>query len=206
MRNNNRRLAKHWDNLEATGVPLEPLEYRVGIGAANSALTIRAGRHPRRAEIMDLESGHSAFILPVFIRANGPGKTIICDASIGTLWPDTNIEWIDDPRESKSHPQYYCFPSDTEHFMREEVLNHRIKCNLPPGDIREGLLLAVGSRPPGEYLHQNQVPITLTLVDQWDFEHRATFRVRIGRRSTPSPERNVSKRGPLFSRRDILLI
>jgi hypothetical protein len=81
-----RQLVKDWFDLEAAGVPLEPLENRVGFGSRNSGtgLTVRAGRDRWRGEIRELKNGQFAFIVPVFIRRDRPGKTIILDAWIGT--------------------------------------------------------------------------------------------------------------------------
>jgi hypothetical protein len=153
---------------------------------------------------MELASGRFAFILPLFIRRDRPGKTIIVDAWIGTPWFDSTIDWLQDPRETGSDPGYhYRFPQDTEPFARKEVLNHRIYCTLSRGDIREGFLLAVGSAPPESYKHCDQVPITLGLVDQWDAEHRATFGFTISRRAA-RPREQKKARSPLFSCRDVI--
>jgi hypothetical protein len=191
-----------WAELEAEGVPLEPRENRVGVTMPED-LTIRPGRQGRRAEIMELASGRFAFILPLFIRRDRPGKTIIVDAWIGTPWFDSTIDWLLDPRETGSHPGYYYFAQDPEPFVRKEVLNHRIHCTLSRGDIREGFLLAVGSAPPESYKHRDQVPVTLGLVDQWDVEHRATFGFTISRRAA-RPREQKRERGPLLSCRDVI--
>jgi hypothetical protein len=170
--------------LDAAGIPLEPLEDRVGLDARNSGsgLTIRPGRPRWRSEIRELKSGQFAFILPVFIRRDRPGKTIILDAWIGTSWQDTSIEWLEDPEHKEKHPGYYNLPDDTERFLREEVLNHRIiNCVLARGDIRAGLLLAVGSLPPDDYEDHAEILISLNLLDQWDAEHRLMLPARMNR-------------------------
>jgi hypothetical protein len=202
------QLVTDWNILEAAGVPLEALECRVGIDTENSGevLTVRAGRDRWRCEIRELKNGQFAFIVPVFIRRNRAGKTIIMDAWIGTSWPDTSIELLEDPRFEDKHPGYYNLPGDSERFFLDEVLNHRIINNtLSRGDIRAGLLLAVGLRPPDLYKHHDAVPITLTIVDQWDDEHPVKLRARITRRSAQTKVVTESTRGPLLSRRDVIV-
>jgi hypothetical protein len=203
-----RQLFRDWNDLEAAGTPLEPLECRVGIGTGDSkkVLTIRAGRDRWRSEIRELKNGQFAFIVPVFIRRNRPGKTIIMDAWIGTSWPDTQIEWLDDPEQEDKHPGYFNLPGDTERFLRREVLNHRfIDCTLSRGDIRSGLLLAIGYRPPDIYKDRDVVAITLTVVDQWDDEHSGTLHARMSRRPARAESVTRSTRGPLLSRRDVIV-
>jgi hypothetical protein len=199
------QLVTDWNALEAAGVPLEPLENRVGLDSRTSGtgLTVRAGRNHRRSEIRELNNGRFAFILPVFVRRDRPGKTIICDAWIGTSWPDTQIEWLDDPEQEEKHPGYFNLPGDAERFLRQEVLNHRfINCVLSRGDIRSGLLLAVGSRPPDIYKDNDLVSITLTVVDQWDCEQMVTLQMKMNRRPTRAKAIHTSTRSPLLSRRD----
>ncbi len=201
------QLVTEWNVLEAAGVPLEPLNCRVGIDTKKpgTGLTVRAGRDRWRSEIRELKNGAFAFIVPVFIRRDRPGKTIILDAWIGTPWPDGSIDWLDDPRQEDQHPGYFNLPGDTERFLRGEVLNERlINCVLSRGDIRSGLLLAIGSRPPDVYKHRDVVPITLAVVDQWDDEHRVTLQARMNRRPAQAKAVTRSTRGSLLARRDVI--
>ena len=200
-------LVKDWNDLEAAGVPLEPLENRIGIDARNSGagLTVRAGRNRWRSEIRELKNGIFAFILPVFIRRDHPGKTIIRDAWIGTPWPDTCIEALEDPAHQGKHPEYYNFlPYDTERFVREEVLNHRVKCVLARGDIREGLFLAIGSRPPDAFKDRTKIQVTFGVLDQWDCEHTAKLEMRMNRGPVHVAPILPNKRSRLLARRDEL--
>jgi len=202
------QLFQDWNRLNAAGIPLEPLENRVGIDTKKSGtgLTVRAGRDRWRSEIRELKNGRFAFILPVFVRRDRPGKTIICDAWIETSWPDTSIEWLDDPEQEEKHPGYFNLPGDTERFLREEVLNRRfISRTLARGDIRSGLLLAVGSRPPDIYKDKDLVPITFTVMDQWDREEKLPLRMKMYRRPARAVAIHTSARGPLLSRRDVIV-
>jgi hypothetical protein len=202
------QLEADWNVLDAAGIPLEPLECRVGIDAKNSrrVLTLRAGRDLWRCEIRELKNGQFAFIAPIFTRRNRPGKTIILDAWIGTSWPDTSIELLEDPAFEEKHPGYYNLPGDTERFLREEVVNHRIiNTTLTRGGICAGLLLAVGSRPPDHYKNHDKVPISITVVDQWDVPRSVTLQARMNRRPARVAAVTRSTRGPLLSHRDVIV-
>lgn len=196
---NIRQLVKDWNDLEAAGIPLEPLENRAGLDTRSSGtrLTIRPGSDRWRTQIRELKNGCFAYILAVFIRCDGPGKTITRDWWIQTPW-SASIELLDDPKDEGSHPAWYCFPGDTEQFARKDVLNHRADSVLARGDIREGLLLGVGLRPPDTYKHCDTLQITFGILDQWDDEHTANFNLTLDRRPTRTKEPKKSSRKPLF--------
>jgi hypothetical protein len=197
-------LVRHWQDLEAADIPLEPLENRVGINTRNrgGGLTIRGGRDRWNCEIRELKDGTFAYILPVFIRRDFSGKTIIRDSWIEAPWPSAPIDFLEDPKDEGRHPRYYKFPGDTEHFMREKVLNHRMACVLSRGDIREGLLLGVGLRPPETYKNHCKIEVKFCVLDQWDVVHDAKLQMQIDRLPTRAKEIKKSKRGPLHSRPD----
>jgi hypothetical protein len=199
-----RQLMQNWIDLEAASIPLEPPEYRVGFDARNSgaALTIRLGRDHWRAEIRELKSGRLAYILPIFVRRDRPGKTIIRDVWIAAPWPDF-VELLGDPKEGPK-PAYYTFPDDAEQFSREEVLNHRVHRVLARGDILEGLLLALGSCPPDGFKDQNKIQVMVSILDQWDDELTVKLEMKIRRLPPRAKPVITSTRGPLLSRRDIL--
>ena len=116
-------LTQQWRDLEAAGIPLEPLENRAGIARSPARiLTIRSESHrPGRSEIRELKDGRFGYILAVFIRSDSPGKTIIRDSWISPPWTDPTFEWLEDPKELGQHPAWYAFPRDTEQFARAEV-------------------------------------------------------------------------------------
>jgi hypothetical protein len=199
-------LAKHWHELESSGIPLEPMGRRVGVDAesAGGGLTIRNGRDSLRNEIRALNAGQVAYILSVFIRRGGPGETVIQDCWIAPPWDDPCFTLLEDPMVEGKHPAWYSFPGDTEQFGREEVINHRMNCVLSRGDIREGFLLAVGLRPSETFKNLAKIPITFRLVDQWDCRHSAELRVMMTGFSTRTKEIKKSARGSLFSRPDFI--
>jgi hypothetical protein len=84
------------------------------------------------------------------------------------------------------------------------VVNHRIiNRTLSRGDIRAGLLLAVGSPPPDHYKDHDEIPIIFTVLDQWDTEHKVTLQAKMNRRPAQIKAVTRSTRRPLLPRRDV---
>jgi hypothetical protein len=201
-----KQLLEYWRELEAANIPLEPLENRVGIDtqALTSGLTIRAARDCSYGRIRELKNGSCAYIVPVLIRRDLPGKTDIREFWLSAGWGE--YAWIDpleDPKDYRRDQESYSFSGDAERYMRDQVLNHRICGVLSRGDIRGGLLLAVGARPPDTYNNHDKAPITLNLVDEWDNLHSATLQMQVSRlpeRARTTASRRV--RVPLLSRPD----
>ena len=192
-------LAQQWRDLIASGIPLEPPEYRVGIDARSSgdALTIRSGCDESRSEIRELKNRSFALIVSVFIRRDLPGKTHIRECQIDLPWP-AGVELLEPPKEVGRNRSWYSFYKDTELFPCEEVLNHRLNCVLLRGGFREGLLLYVGWQLPDTYNNGDEIPIALTIVDQWDDPHTANLQVPLHRLPTRPKAIKKSARVPLF--------
>ena len=124
-------LAQQWRDLIASGIPLEPPEYRVGIDARSSggALTIRSGCDAWRSEIRELKNRSFALIVSVFIRRDLPGKTHIREFGIELPWA-AGVDLLEPPTDVRRIGSSYSFPKDTDFFACKEVLNHRLNCVL----------------------------------------------------------------------------
>jgi len=199
------QLAVAWRELEEAGIPLEPRKFRIGV-RPNAGLMIR--QMPTdycEAKIRELNDGRVAYVMPVFIRRDEPGKTIVRGCTLGVPW-DESIEWLEE--DEKRNRGWYTFSRDyppKREFARATVLNHRMICTLSRGDIREGLLLAVGKvRPPEQYRDGQVIPIRFSILDQWDCEPYLMFQLPLERSrhrvdEKPRPRRN---RVPLLSQPD----
>lgn len=199
------RLVEYWRELEDAGIPLEPRKFRVGV-KPNAGLMIR--QMPTaysEAEIRELNDGRVAYVLPVFIRRDEPGKTNVRGCTLDVPW-DECVEWLDE--DEKRNRGWYAFSRDyppKHEFPRETVLNHRMQCILSRGDIREGFLLAVGKvYPPETYRNGEIIPIRFSILDQWDCHPSVIFELPLVRnplarnlnRANQTPR---AKRKPLFS-------
>jgi hypothetical protein len=177
-------LAQQWRDLIASGIPLEPPEYRVGLDARSSGggLTIRSGCDAWRSEIRELKNRSFALSLSVFIRQDLPERTNIREFGIELPW-SAGVLLLEPPTGVGRNRSSYSFPRDTDDFAYEAVLNHRLNCVLSRGRVLEGLLLYVGWQLPDTYKNGDKIPIALTLVDQWDNPHTADLEVPIHRLS-----------------------
>jgi hypothetical protein len=192
-------LAQQWRDLIASGIPLEPPEYRVGLDArsSGSGLTIRSGRDAWRSEIRELKNRTFALIVSVFIRWELSGRINIRECLIDLPWP-AGIELLEPPSDVGRNRSSYSFARDWDDFACEDVLNDRLNCVLSRGGILDGLLLGVGWQLPDTYNNGDKIPIALTLVDQWDSPHPASLEVPIHRLSTPAKAIKKRPRVPLF--------
>jgi hypothetical protein len=196
------RLIEGWHELEDAGIPLEPLTLRVGANP-NAGLTIRQMPTDYKEEVIRELKNCVAYVLPVFIRRDESGKTMIRDWTLHVPWDDS-IEWLEQDR--KRNAGWYTFSRNVPHqYSRKSVLNHCMERVLSRGDIREGLLLAVGKvRPPETYPNGKIIPIRFSILDQWDCEASVTFQLPLVRGPHRATEIPRSKRGPLFSRPDYI--
>jgi len=202
------RLVEHWLELESAGIPLEPRKFRVG-AELNAGLMIRQmPSEYGEAKIRELNDGRVAYVMPVFIRRDEPGKTIVRACTLDVPW-DECVEWLDE--DTKRNRGWYTFSRDyppKHEYARDTVLNHRMKCVLSRGDIREGLLLAVGKvRPPETYRQGEIVPISFSILDQWDCHPSVIFQLPLERNPlvrylNRANQSSRGKRKPLFDCRD----
>lgn len=92
------RLVEDWREIEAADIPLEPMKVRVGANQ-NAGLTMKQ-MPTDYGEAMIREFKHCvAYVMPVFIRRDEPGRTIIRACTLDVPWDDS-VEWLDqDKRE-----------------------------------------------------------------------------------------------------------
>ena len=197
------RLVEDWHELEDAGIPLEPMKFRAGI-RPNNGLTIRQMPTAYNEAVIRELKYCVAYVMPVFIRRDDPGKTIVRGCTLHVPWDE--VEWLEE--DEKRNRGWYTFSQDSppkHEYARDAVLNHRMKYTLSLGDIREGLLLAVGKvRPPEMYRDGEIIPIRFSILDQWDCEPSVTFQLPLVRGRHRANEIRRSKRGPLFSRPDYI--
>lgn len=193
-----------WDALEKAGIPLELPEYRVGL-KSDGGLTIRQMPTDYSEAVIRELKYCVAYVIPVFIRRDEPGRTIIRDWTLHVPWDDS-VDWL--VQEKKRNRGWYTFSQNglyNYHYARKSVLNHRMDCGLSRGEIREGLLLAVGKlRPPESYRDGEIIQIRFSILDQWDCESFVTLRLTLVRGRHLNNEMPRSNRGPLLSRPDYI--
>jgi hypothetical protein len=199
------RLEAQWCELESAGIPLEPPEYRTGLEDCPDGrrLTIRQECTFDENVVRELTNGHFAYVAKVFIRRNLPGKSIIRAAFLTPPWIDPDIELLEDPGYEGKTRRWYSFPGETQQFYPGGVLNYRIFGTLARGDVRSGVILALGPvRPPEKFRNDERIPVTLNVIDQWDVTHRASLWLWLHRLPTKVKEVPKSTRGKLHDHPD----
>lgn len=152
--------------LRCAGCPLEFDEN--GLESTPKGLRIIQIDNPLENSIFDLNSGGAGYILCVEICNDTERPVRIEQFRLEPPWADPDFHWLEDPYRSVPRQDYYSVPSSALSIERTTVLNHRTGRNgkLLPLDTKEGLLLAVGSRPiPDHYVPRFKLQTTLTIVD-----------------------------------------
>jgi hypothetical protein len=194
------RLAEDWRELEGAGIPLEPVDFRVGLDSRG--LLIRHEPHPYEyGYVREIQLGRITYMVPVFIRRDAPGKIIIRNCTLCAPWDDF-IELLDE--DTGKNAGWYAFSEGKHEYPRDMVLNHRVTGTLSRGDIRAGVLLGIGRvSPPEKYRSGDKIPIILTIFDQWDRELPAVFELPLTRCPKPPNQIAKRKRPSLLSCRDV---
>lgn len=196
---------KEWIELQTAGIPLAPHAERVGIDLPDTGeeLLIRKSTEYAPIEIRELPSGFFGYILPILIRRDAPGKTILRSVRLSTPGVYTYVEPIDHPMGDRHHPDYYAFPGQAERIPLEYVINDRLRnLTLRRDECIEGLILALGMCPPG---NDRKVPIQVAITDQCDEEHTAVLQVPIRLRRARVQAPVTRPRRDLLSKCDTII-
>jgi hypothetical protein len=117
--------------------------------------------------VFDLEDGRAGYILDLLITNQMPRPFHCRDIEPRMSWPDSEFEWLQDPKETQRDPHNYRFPGRAAlELPRDLVLNHILLGGgiLKPGCPKQGWLLGIGSPMPANLRHGAWVEMTLTIV------------------------------------------
>jgi hypothetical protein len=104
------------------------------------------------------------------------------DVELRPPWPNSEFEWLPDPKEVGRDPFNYNFPGKgAPELPREQVINHvLLDCGiLKPGCPVEGWLLGIANPKPEKLLLGGSVEVTLAIIgyDHSEYEERISLRV-----------------------------
>ena len=200
------------------GVPFELDEAPSGgVYPARQKLLISQAGGPLESTAIDLSCGGTGYIIDLEIASNIPRLVVIREFCLNLPWQDPNLLFLSDTADRGARPHLYVLPGTKIEYPRELVLNHRVssKGGLRRGETMEGLLLAVGFTPiPDRFHHGDSVGSTVSVVDQFGYEHSSEIvlwidrSAKIGRhRSKAIPSQVRSRSGtrlPLWPDDDAL--
>ena len=127
-----------------------------------------------------LPDGRAGCIIDLLI-TNQTSKPIrIRDVELRTPWPNSEFEWLQDPKEDGRDPFNYNFPGKGAPALpREQVINHvLLDCGiLKPRCPVEGWLLGIGNPKPKKLLLGGSVEVTLAMIgyDHSQYEERISL-------------------------------
>ena len=137
--------------------------------------------------ILDMPAGQTACLFNAAI-VNHSECRVLASSRIRFDGPEWlhNLRLIPDPRLTKGskHPNAYFLRPDECGYPREVVLNNfvRGKHKLPPGELAEGLLLAIAEgRIPSDYADHDRIKVRLNLFDQRGRVASCLFGLRVER-------------------------
>lgn len=122
-----------------------------------------------------------ACVFVIHIRMGGLAKIVLQGFDLSSAEWEFNAYILDDPAERNSAQQFYRM-LDGSRFHRSEVLNHRVDGEgvLRRGDVMEGLVLGeCFSSVPTRYNQWNSMPLTVSVVNQFDEVHESRFAIQV---------------------------
>lgn len=125
-------------------------------------------------------TGASVFVIHVRMVGLAP-KIVLQGFDLSSPEWEFNAYILDDPAEGNSSQQFYR-TLDGSRFHRSEVLNHRVDADgvLRRGDVMEGLVLGeCFSSVPTLYNQWNSMPLTVSVVNQFDEVHESKFAIQV---------------------------
>jgi hypothetical protein len=145
--------------------------------------------------VFDLEDGRAGYILDLLITNQMPRPFHCRDIEPRMSWPDSEFEWLQDPKETERDPHNYRFPGRAAlELPRDLVLNHILLGGgiLKPGCPKQGCLLGIGSPMPANLRHGAWVEMTLTIVAYDHAEYPATITLWVDR-TTKLTQKSATK-------------
>lgn len=192
---------KHWTELEAQGVPLEPSEFRWRPGGRDfdEELVIEQQGDIASNCIIEHDKYHIYYMLNVLVINRRAGAVHILEKRLGLPWDDPYLDWLPNPAAERRFNKLYVFPGKTgDDYPRSVVLNHVLLKPLRRGVVHEGLLLGIGPRPiPEAFRHGAKIDVTLTLVDQYTRQYSEKLTMCVCRaEGSHQPDRQFEKVSP----------
>ena len=183
--------------LRRSGVPIKVDESQVFPDSPLTGLFIRQIPTSRAIE---MGRYRTAYVIHVRIVSNLPGPFAISSFRLELPWGNPHMVLLDDPAEHVPPSNFYRFPGRSPvFFRRKEVLNHRdnIRFELLRGHALQGFVLWYADEPiPEDYVHGDDVPSFIVIVNQFGREYRGTVSLHIDRtcRLIPKVPRKHSRR------------
>jgi hypothetical protein len=175
--NEGQNLAASLRDLAAVGSPVD-----LSVAEVDVEVEQVGGMHDTM--VFDLEDGRTGYVLDLLITNQMPKPFRCRDIEPRMSWPNSEFEWLQDPKETERDPHNYRFPGRAAlELPRELALNHVLLGggNLKPGCPKQGWFLGIGSPMPANLRHGAWVEMTLAIIAYDHAEYQATITLWVDR-------------------------
>jgi hypothetical protein len=152
----------------------------------------------------DLNDGRCGCIIDLLIINQTSRPIPIRDVELRPPWPNSEFDWLSDPKEAGRDPFIYRFPGrGAPELPRYGVINHVLldRGILRPGHPVEGWLLGIGNPKPEKLFLGGPLDVTLSLIGHdCEYETRITLRVDPVWKRQQESRRKIARGGGLFTR------
>jgi hypothetical protein len=129
--------------------------------------------------IFDLTDGRCGWLIQLLIINQTSRPIPVYDVVLRPTWPNSDFEWLPDPKEIGRDPSNYHFPGKgAPEFPRAQVINHVLLDRiLKPKFPIEGWLLGVGNPKPANLVLGAPVEVELAIIafDHSEYQERISM-------------------------------
>ena len=156
--------------------------------------------------VFDLADRRAGYMIDLVIINQTSRPIPFRDVELRPPWPNSEIQWLPDPRDMGRNPGIYCFPGKgAPELPRDVVMNHSLlrRRTLRPGCPVHGFLLGIGNPKPEKLLLGVPVEVTLAIIgfDNCEYAEKIDLSVDPLWKWQQEPSRKVSTGGLFGSRR-----
>lgn len=147
--------------------------------------------------LFDLPDGRAGCIIDLLIINQTSRLIRIRNIELRPPWPNSDFEWLPDPKEAGPDRFNYNFPGKgAPTFPREQVINHALlgRRILKPGCPLEGWLLGIGNHKPEKLLLGAPLELALAIIGDNHNEYAETITLLIDPDwKRPESERKIAR-------------
>ena len=198
QKTHNSRIAALLREMAALGVPVD-------VSVVEPDVEIAQVGHPSDSMVFDLPDRRAGCSIDLQIINQTSRPIWVRYVELRPPWPNSEFEWLPDPKEMGGDPFNYRFPGKgAPEFPREQVLNHVLSDRgiLTPGRPVEGWLLGIGNPKPENLLLGVPVEVTLAIMgyDNCEYAEKIALSVDPLWKWQQEPSRKISTED-LFGRK-----
>ena len=177
--------------MAAVGIPVD-----LSVAELDVEIELVGGVH--ESMVFDMPDGRAGWIIDLLITNQTSRPIPFRGVELRTPWPNSELEWLSDPKEVGRDPFNYRFPGKgAPELPREQVINHVLldRGILKPEYPVEGWLLGIGNPKPEKLLLGGFVEVALAIIghDHREYAETITLWVDTLWKRHPKSSRKISR-------------